>query len=209
LLALRETVRSSALEVRQATKLADRLGGIVDRDRQLASKVGVLGVNTSIEAARAGEHGLGIAAVAEELRLLAELCDTVAEAGAGAVEELQAQIRATAATLDTGTNTVLGVEATADRAASALAEIAKGIAEANRAAVRVVHDAEAAREGIAEMLDRTAAVARAAAEHADTGDSVSAAAEEQAAATQEMATAAARLNDAAQRLTGLLQGFRT
>jgi methyl-accepting chemotaxis protein len=58
-------------------------------------------------------------------------------------------------------------------------------------------------------LERTAAVAQAAADHAETGDSVSAAAEEQAAATEEMAAAAARLNDAARRLTALLDGFRT
>jgi len=36
LLALRETVRQSAIEVREASKLADRLGSIVDRDRQLS-----------------------------------------------------------------------------------------------------------------------------------------------------------------------------
>ncbi len=209
LLALRETVRSSASAVREATKLADRLGGIVDRDRQLATKVGVLAVNTSIEAARAGEHGQGIAAVAEELRLLGELCEEVANEGERAVGALQAQISATARTLEAGTRTVLGVEATAARAASALAEIAEGIAETNRVASRVVQDASAAREGVATMLEHTAAVSRSAVEHAETGDSVSAAAEEQAAATQEMAAAAARLNDAAQRLTGLLEGFRT
>lgn len=209
LLALRETVRTSATEVREATKLADRLGGLVERDRQLATKLGVLAVNTSIEAARAGTHGQGIEAVAEELRLLAELCQSVAEEGERAVAALQQQVHATAASLDAGTNTVLGVEATADRAATALAEIAKGIAEANRVAGRVVQDASAAREAVATMLEHTAAVSRAAAEHAETGDSVSAAAEEQAAATEEMATAAARLNDAAQRLTALLEGFRT
>ena len=209
LLALRETVRTSASAVREATKLADRLSGIVDRDRQLATKVGVLAVNTSIEAARAGVHGQGIVAVAEELRLLGELCESVAAEGERAVGQLQQQISATAMTLDAGTNTVLGVEATADRAATALAEIAQGIAETNRVAGRVVLDATAAREGIAMMLEHTAAVARSAAEHAETGDSVSAAAEEQAAATEEMATAATRLNDAAQRLTALLDGFRT
>lgn len=209
LLALRETVRTSATEVREATKQADRLGGIVERDRQLATKLGVLAVNTSIEAARAGSHGQGIAAVAEEIRLLGELCDRAAEEGELAVAALQRQVQATAATLDSGTNTVLGIEATADRAATALAEIAKGIAEANRVSGRVVLDATTAREGIAAMLEYTAAVSRAASEHAETGDSVSAAAEEQAAATEEMATAAARLNDAAQRLTALLDGFRT
>lgn len=209
LLTLRETVRTSAAEVREAIRQSDRLGGIVDRDRQLATKVGVLAVNTSIEAARAGEHGKGITAVAEELRLLGELCEQVADEGERGVEALRSRIRATAATLDAGTTAVLGVEATTDRAATALAEIVRGVEEARRAAAQVVQDAAAAREGIIAMLDRTASVARAATEHAETGESVSAAAEEQAAATEEMATAAARLNDAAQRLTALLKDFRT
>jgi methyl-accepting chemotaxis protein len=209
LMTLRETVRTSAGEVREAIRLADRLGGIVERDRQLATKVGVLAVNTSIEAARAGIHGQGIVAVAEELRLLGELCEQVADEGERGVEAIRAQVRATAATLDAGTTAVLGVEATADRAATALAEIIRSVAEANRAAAQVVQDAAASREGITAMLERTALVARAAADHAATGESVSAAAEEQAAATQEMATAAARLNDAAQRLTALLGDFRT
>jgi methyl-accepting chemotaxis protein len=209
LLALRETVRQSAIEVREATKLADRVGSIVDRDRQLATKVGVLAVNSAIEAARAGPHGRGITQVAEELRQLGELCEQAVTDGERAVAALQAQVQATASTLDAGTNTMLGVEATADRAATALAEIARGIAEASRAAGRVVDDATTAREGVSAMLERTAAVAQAAADHAETGDSVSAAAEEQAAATEEMAAAAARLNDAARRLTALLDGFRT
>lgn len=209
LLALRETVRTSAAEVREAIRQAERLSGIVERDRQLATKVGVLAVNTSIEAARAGEHGRGITAVAEELRLLAEHCEAVADEGERGVAALRSRIQATAATLDAGTTAVLGVEATTDRAATALAEIGRGVAEAKKAAAQVVQDAAAAREGIHAMLDRTAAVSRAATEHAETGESVSAAAEEQAAATQEMATAAARLNDAAQRLTALLKDFRT
>lgn len=209
LLAVRESVRASAAEVREAMRLAERLGGMVERDRQLATKVGVLAVNSSIEAARAGVHGQGIVAVAEELRLLGEMCEAAALEGERAVSALQAQVQATAASLDAGSTTVLGVEATADRAASALSEIARGIAEMNRAAEQVVHDAGAARTGMAAMLERTAAAARAAADHAQTGESVSAAAEEQAAATQEMATAAARLNDAAQRLTDLMREFRT
>jgi len=209
LLAVRESVRASAAEVREAMRLAERLSGMVERDRQLATKVGVLAVNTSIEAARAGVHGQGITAVAEELRLLGEMCDAAADDGERSVMALQAQVKATAATLDAGSTSVLGVEATADRAASALSEIARGIAEMNRAAEQVVHDASSARSGMAAMLERTAAAARAATDHAQTGESVSAAAEEQAAATEEMATAAARLNDAAQRLTDLMREFRT
>lgn len=209
LLALRETVHATAAEVREASRRAELLTGLVERDHQLATKVGVLAVNTSIEAARAGEHGQGIRAVAEELRLLGEHCEATADQGDRAVLALQAQVQTIAATLDHGTTTVLGVEGVAARAAAALTEIARGVDQVNQAAAQVVQDASAARAGITAMLDRTAAVARAATEHAATGESVAAAAEEQAAATEEMATAAARLNEAARRLTDLLKEFRS
>jgi len=209
LLALRETVHDTAAEVREASRRAELLTSLVERDRQLATKVGVLAVNTSIEAARAGEHGHGIRAVAEELRLLGELCETTADQGELAVQALQEQVQATAARLDQGSTTVLGVEGVAARAAAALTEIARGIDQVNQAAEQVVRDASAARTGITAMLDRTAAVARAATEHASTGESVAAAAEEQAAATEEMASAAARLSGAARRLTDLLREFRS
>lgn len=209
LLALRETVRSTAAESREAVHLSEALTALVDRERQLATKVGVLAVNSSIEAARAGEQGSGMTAVAEELRLLETACETTAEQAEGAVHLLQERIRTTAATLDHGSTAVLGVEATAGRAASALEEIAQGIAGMQEEAERVVRNAEAARAGIAAMLERTEAVARAAAEHAGTSESVSAATEEQAAATEEMAAAAARLDDAARRLESLITEFRT
>lgn len=209
LLALRETVRTSATEVREATRLASQLGELTARERLLAEKLGVLAVNASIEAARAGDLGQGMAAVAEELRLLAVRSEEVAAEGDAAVAAVQERIQATATTLDQGTTTVLGVEATAGRAATALSEILRATEQVHRAAAQVESEAENARTGLAAMHERTALAGRAATDHAVTGESVSAAAEEQAAATEEMAGGAARLSEAAERLTAMLREFRT
>lgn len=208
LLALRETVRRATREVQHTSRLGEGLQVIVDGERQLATKVGVLAVNSAIEAARAGAHGTGLTAVTEELRHLEAMCLAAAEQAEAAVLEVQSRIRATGSTLEEGSTVVLGVEAVAERAATALEEIGRGIAGMRAEAERVVHTADLTRNAIAAMLERTDTVARSAADLSVTGETVSAATEEQAAATEEMAAAAARLNDAAQRLEELIGEFR-
>ena len=208
LLALRETVRRAAREVQLTARLGDGLQVVVDGERQLATKVGVLAVNSAIEAARAGEHGKGLTAVAEELRHLEGMCEAAAQQADAAVLEVQSRIRATGLTLEDGSTVVLGVEAVAERAATALEEIGRGIERMGQEAERVVNTADLTRNAIAAMLERTDTVARSATDVSVTGESVSAATEEQAAATEEMAAAAARLNDAAQRLEALMAEFR-
>lgn len=209
LLALRETVRATAGELREAARQGEALSGLADRDRQLASTVGVLAVNSAIEAARAGVHGQGLQAVVEELRALERHCLAAAEETDRAVKQVQERIARTTSTLDAGSTTVLGVEATADRAASALREIGTGIHGMRDQVQAVVAAAEAARERIRLAMERVVAIGEAAREHAATGETVSAAAEEQAAATEELAAAAARLSDSARRLDALVEGFRT
>lgn len=208
LLALRETVRRAGTDVREATRLGDGLQLVVDGERRLATKVGVLAVNSAIEAARAGEHGRGLSAVTTELQQLEAMCGATADAAESAVGAVQERIAATLRTLEDGSGVVLGIEIVAERAAAALEEIGRGIAEMRVEAEQVVGTADATRRAITAALDRTEATARAAHEQAVTGESVSAATEEQTAATEEMAAAAARLNDAAQRLEGLLVEFR-
>jgi methyl-accepting chemotaxis protein len=209
LLALRETVRATAGELREAARQGEALSGLADRDRQLASTVGVLAVNSAIEAARAGAHGQGLLAVAEELRALERHCLAAAEETDRAVKQVQERIARTTSTLDAGSTTVLGVEATADRAASAFLEIGSGVHGMRDQVTAVVAAAEQARERIRLALERVVAIGEAAREHATTGETVSAAAQEQAAATEELAAAAARLSDSARRLDALVDGFRT
>lgn len=209
LLALREMVRATAGDLREAARQGEALSGLADRDRQLASTVGVLAVNSAIEAARAGIHGQGLQAVVEELRALERRCLAAAEETDRAVKQVQHRIARTTSTLDAGSTTVLAVEATADRAASAFREIGSGVDGMRDQVHAVVAAAEQARDRIRMAMERVVAIGEAAREHAATGETVSAAAQEQAAATEELAAAAARLSDSARRLDHLVDGFRT
>jgi methyl-accepting chemotaxis protein len=65
------------------------------------------------------------------------------------------------------------------------------------------------RDVVGELAERTALVARAAAEHASSSEEVSAAAEQQSASTQDMAASATGLLDASMRLNKLMEGFTT
>lgn len=208
LLALRETVRRASTEAREAGRRAANLHLLVDGERQLATNVGVLAVNSAIEAARAGAQGAGLGAVTAELRQLEAQCGTTADGAEGAVGGVRDQITAVLQTLEEGSSAVLGIEVVAERAAAALEEIGRGIAEMRVEAEQVVGTADQTRRAISAVLDQTEAVARTATEQAVTGETVSAATEEQTAATEELAAAAARLNDAAQRLEGMLAEFR-
>ena len=75
--------------------------------------------------------------------------------------------------------------------------------------VEVVREAEANRQIVSQLGERTQEVSNAATEHASASEEVTAAAEEQTASTEEMAAAAGDLLQGATRLTALMQDFKT
>jgi methyl-accepting chemotaxis protein len=209
LLDVREVVGTSARQVQELARLSEPITEFIDLIRQISSQTNLLALNAAIEAARAGEHGKGFAVVAEEVRRLADSSAAAAEEVAKTVQFIRNQVRDVSETMDVGSSRVHGIETVATAAARALDDIAAAVQEVHTAASAVVREAEANREIVAELGERTQEVSHAATEHASASEQVTAAAEEQTASTEEMAAAAGDLLQGATRLTALMQDFKT
>jgi methyl-accepting chemotaxis protein len=209
LLDVREVVATSAREVQELSRLSEPITEFIDLIRQISSQTNLLALNAAIEAARAGEHGRGFAVVAEEVRRLADSSAAAAEEVAKTVQFIRNQVREVSDTMDVGSARVHGIETVATAAARALEDIAAAVQEVHTAASEVVREAEANRQIVAQLGERTQEVSHAATEHASASEQVTAAAEEQTASTQEMAAAAGDLLQGATRLTALMQDFKT
>jgi methyl-accepting chemotaxis protein len=209
LLDVREVVGTSARQVQELARLSEPITDFIDLIRQISSQTNLLALNAAIEAARAGEHGRGFAVVAEEVRRLADSSSSAAEEVAKTVQFIRKQVREVSDTMDVGSARVQGIETVATAAARALEDIAAAVQEVHTAANEVVREAEANRQIVAQLGERTQEVSHAATEHASASEEVTAAAEEQTASTEEMAASAAELLQGATRLTALMQDFKT
>ena len=208
LLDVREVVRTTSTEVTQLAEQSAAIDDFVDLIKRISSQTNLLALNAAIEAARAGEHGRGFAVVAEEVRQLADESARAAEDVARTTAVIREQVEEVTATMAVGQAKVRGIESVAEGAARGLAEIVAAVEQVEQAADRVTHSAQENR-GVAEQLGQRAqqVVSRAVA-HASSAEQVTAAAEQQGASTQEMAAAAGELLQAAEKLRGLVRGFR-
>ena len=209
LLDVQEVVSMSARQVQELARLSEPITAFIDLIRQISSQTNLLALNAAIEAARAGEHGRGFAVVAEEVRRLADSSATAAEDVAKTVQYIRKQVRDVSLTMEAGSERVQGIETVATAAARALEEISEAMREVHAAATEVAREAAANREIVEQLGLRTQEASQAASEHASASEEVTAAAEEQSASTGEMANAAGDLLQAANRLTSLMEEFKT
>ena len=208
LLDVREVVRTTATEVTQLAEQSAAIDDFVDLIKRISSQTNLLALNAAIEAARAGEHGRGFAVVAEEVRQLADESARAAEDVARTTRVIREQVEEVTATMSVGQAKVRGIESVAEGAARGLTEIVAAVEQVEQAAARVTK-AAAENRAVTEQLGAQAQqVVNRAVSHASSAEQVTAATQQQGASTQEMAAAAGELLQAAEKLRGLVRGFR-
>ena len=208
LLDVREVVQTTSKQVSQLAQQTAAIDDFVDLIRRISSQTNLLALNAAIEAARAGEHGRGFAVVAEEVRQLADESARAAEDVTHTTDAIRDQVEDVTATMAAGTAKVRGIEDVAGGAARGLAEIAAAVEQVEQAAARVAQTAQQNREVTERLQERAHQATGQADAHASSAAQVTAAAEEQGASTEEMAATAGQLLQAAEKLRGLVKGFR-
>lgn len=208
LLDVREVVQTTSKQIAQLSDLGTSIDDFVDLIKRISSQTNLLALNAAIEAARAGEHGRGFAVVAEEVRQLADESARAAEEVTRTTSSIREQMEDVTATMAAGQAKVRGIETVAEGAARGLAEIASAVELVEQAASRVRMAAQANRETTGQLQVQAEQVATRSTSHAAGAEQVTAAAEQQGASTEEMAAAAGSLLQAAEKLRGLVRGFR-
>lgn len=197
---LRDTVESTAEQMRRLGERSAEIGKIVDAIASIAAQTNLLALNAAIEAARAGEHGKGFAVVAEEVRKLAEESQVEAKEIAGLIAAIQQDTKAALDAVTAGTSEVRdGAEAVAQVGAM-FAEIDKtvtAIAERISGAQSTIERLSEGSEHLAATSGEINAVSR---KIADQTGGVSAAAQQQSAAMQEIASESKMLSQMAEKL---------
>jgi len=140
----RDAVAGAASAMDDVARSSREIRKMVDLVDEIAMQTNLLSLNASVEAARAGEHGRGFAVVADEVRRLALRSGDAARTIRTIIAKNHAQIGATQAQVKASADTLEAILQAARDVAERVAEIAlasrqqsQGLEEVNRSVVEM------------------------------------------------------------------------
>jgi methyl-accepting chemotaxis protein len=159
LLGLGSEVRTTATTVHELLGLSEGIGDFAQTIAKIARRSRLLALNAAIEAARAEEQGEGFAAVAEQVRSLANEAAEAARDVTDVVSEIRSGIETVAGAMTSGEKRVYGVGEVAEEARRALEEIHQGAHKAAELVEAATGSSQSQSDRMAVLAERLSRVA--------------------------------------------------
>lgn len=135
---IKERVEGIAENIVALSEQTQQIGEIITTVNDISSQSNMLALNASVEAARAGEHGKGFAAVALEVRSLAEQSKQATSQVKTILQDIQDAINAAVMATEEGTKVVNTGVKMAAQTGEVIVQLTSAINEASQTAVQVM-----------------------------------------------------------------------
>jgi methyl-accepting chemotaxis protein len=198
----------AAGRVRDLDALSQRIGAVVATIDAIAAQTNLLALNAAIEAARAGAHGRGFAVVAGEVRKLAERSQRETSQIGELIRNIQHETRETARKMLADAEAAQRQRERADQAGAALGEIITAVEAAAQQVDAIAVSARSASDGTHALGDLMQPVRLVAEANAEATRGMTEQVEAAAGAMANACEGTEALAGTAERLRGLIAGFR-
>ena len=191
---IKERVEGIAENIVALSEQTQQIGEIIATVNDIAAQSNMLALNASVEAARAGEHGKGFAAVALEVRNLAEQSKQATSQVRTILQDIQDAINAAVMATEEGTKVVDTGVRLASRTGEVIVQLTSAISQASQTSMQVMAGGRQQASGVEQI-----ALAM---------NNISQATQQGLASTRQAEKAAQDLNDLAGKLREMVEQYK-
>ncbi len=200
-LAAVEQAASTSVKMGELGKAALAIGKVTEAITEISDQTNLLALNATIEAARAGEAGKGFAVVANEIKELAKQT-------AAATQDIKQQIEDMQNTTSTTVEEIGQISEVINKVNEIVAIISTAVGEQSAATQEIADNIAQASQGMTEVNENVSQSSMVAATITRDITSVNSASSEISASSQEVSMSASDLQQLAEKLKTIVDGFK-